>query len=98
MGTDITGVAGMGSGAASAVGMDTGTGGVTNSGAGSGSGSGTGSTAMSPGVSGGGMATEARHACQPSDTIARPTTCSMNAASKAEKNGVRITLRASFPA
>lgn len=93
IGVDITGVPGIGSGAASAGGMATGTGGVS----GSGVGSGTGTTATSTGVAGGETAKDARHACQPSDATASPTTCSMQAASKAEKNGVRLTLRASFP-
>lgn len=99
MGTDITGVVGTGSDAVSASGMDTGTGEVSGAGvgAGDGGGSGRGTTATSAGVSGGGMATDTRHACQLSDATARPTICSMKAASKAENNGVRITLRASFP-
>lgn len=100
IGADITGVAGRGSDAVSASGMDTGTGGVSGAGVGSGGGGGAGigTTATSAGVSVGEMAQDTRHACQPSDATARPTTCSMKAASKAENHGARITLRASFPA
>jgi hypothetical protein len=66
-------------------------------GPGGGVGSGTGTTIMSAGVSGWEMVKDTRHADQPSDATARPITWSIKAANKAAKNGVRITLMASFP-
>src|SRR5262249_51735156 len=92
-GADIAGVTGMGFGAASAPSVVRGAGGVT----GSGVGSGTGTTATSARSSGCGRTVGTRHACQPSDAAVSPTTCNIRAASKAEENGVRITMLTTFP-
>jgi len=92
IGADNGGGAGTGSGTESTSG--TGSGG--DSGCGGGMGSGMGVTAIRVVASGSGRGQEARHACQPNDITAAPTTWSIRAVRKAKNKDVCITRLASF--